>query len=221
MGNERARRRPGFRSGWQVRMADGQAWSLPVPELEEGTQGKVESGWDNPSYRAILRSVAEAEDAGELFRAELALAIHLLRWNYQLDVNDLHQLLDDQEEEGRPRVGLGEALHALALAHLGVGGHRTPLDPLGDREKRAGGPLRWILRAAWSRLAPAARQIGLMSYDRPSTTAVVRGTPPLSRDGSFPSGSAPRSGAVIDRPTRPTIAWRSSQGPAITETGRA
>jgi hypothetical protein len=122
MRDEHARRRPAFRPGLDLRLADGQVWSLPLPgpvDEEEAAfeLGGSEATWDDPSYKAIVRAGLEAEDEGELFRAETALAIHLLHWNYDLDADDFEDLLDDRGEFRR-RVDLSNAFHALALAHF-------------------------------------------------------------------------------------------------------
>jgi hypothetical protein len=123
MRDERSRRRPNFCSGIDLRLADGQVWSLPVPGEATGeVEAALEAGdsratWDDRSYRAIVRAVLEAEGEGDLFRAEMALAIHLLSWNYVLDPDDFEDLLDDCGERRR-RVSLTYALNQLALAHL-------------------------------------------------------------------------------------------------------
>ena len=122
MRDEHARRRPTFCPGLDLRLADGQVWSLPLPGpvVEEEAaleQGGLEAIWDNPSYTAIVRAGLEAEDQGELFRAKTALAIHLLHWNYDLDADDFEDLLDDRGEFRR-RVDLSNAFRALALAHF-------------------------------------------------------------------------------------------------------
>jgi hypothetical protein len=147
MREEHALRRPGFRPGLQLRLADGQVWSLPVPEARDDMAWATPA-WDDSSYRAILRAIAEAEDSGELFRAELALVIHLLRWNYAVDQDHLQELLDDRGA-GRPRADLSEALLALASAHLEPAVGRPPVVPSGEPNVRISGPVRTIFHAAW------------------------------------------------------------------------
>jgi hypothetical protein len=123
MRDERSCRRPEFRPGIDLRLADGQVWSLPRPAEPPGDgeaagePGRPEATWDDRSYRAIVRAALEAEDEGDLFRAEIALAIHLLRWNYTLDPDDLEDLLDDHGERRR-RADLAHALSTLTLAHF-------------------------------------------------------------------------------------------------------
>jgi hypothetical protein len=123
MRDERANRRPKFCPGIDLRLADGQVWSFPQPAepMGEGEvaldQGDSEATWDNRTYRAIVRAALEAEDEGDLFRAEIALAIHLLHWNYILDPDDFEDLLDPHGESRR-RADLTHALSTLALAHF-------------------------------------------------------------------------------------------------------
>jgi hypothetical protein len=123
MREERARRRPRFCSGIDLRLADGQIWTMPLPrdalgEVEAALGvGASSATWDDRRYRAIIRAMVEAEDEGDLFRAEMALAIHLLGWNYALDPDDFEDLLDDHGEDRR-RADLSHALNRLAMAHL-------------------------------------------------------------------------------------------------------
>jgi hypothetical protein len=62
----------------------------------------------------------------------MALAIHLLDWNYALDPEDFEELLDDAGDDRR-RSDLSAALRTLALAHsrgiaplAGAGRHPAP-----------------------------------------------------------------------------------------------
>src|SRR4051794_28864858 len=66
-------RRPDFVEGFWVELADGQRWSLPGvnPEICDAELGELRS------------AVAQAEDAAERFRAELAAVILLLSRNYE------------------------------------------------------------------------------------------------------------------------------------------
>ena len=81
-------RRPDFRGGRPIRLADGQEWRLPGPrELAHAT------GRDRDDVVATLSMIAEAEDETERLRAELALAIQLLSLNYDLIPGDYSPLL--------------------------------------------------------------------------------------------------------------------------------
>jgi hypothetical protein len=143
MRDEQARRRSSFQPGLGLRLADGQIWSLPIPANAPGDPAVSSRVWDNPGYRAILQALGDAEDQGERFRAELALAIHLLSWNYEVDRDDLAALFDDAEVE-RFGVDIAGSLSELARAHLGVEtvdgrievARRSFLDPLKDRIRR-------------------------------------------------------------------------------------
>jgi hypothetical protein len=141
---ERTRRRPRFRPGIGLRLADGQVWTFPMPGEPIGEAGPGpgdrEATWNSRGYREILRAALDAEDEGESFRAELALAIHLLDWNYALDPDDFEELLDDVGDDRR-RSDLSAALHTLALAHSGgiaplAGAGRHPAPPSRRHELR-------------------------------------------------------------------------------------
>jgi hypothetical protein len=143
MRDEQARRRPSFLPGLGLRLADGQVWSLPIPADAEGDPAVSSMAWDDPGYQAILRALVDAQEEGERFRAELALAIHLLSWNYNVDRETLGVLFDDQEGE-RVGVDIARSLSELACAHLGVGtvsgrvqaDPRSILDDLRDEIRR-------------------------------------------------------------------------------------
>jgi hypothetical protein len=109
MRDERSRRRPRFRCGLELRLADGQVWSLPP--------AGVDATRDDPGYRAIVRAWSLADDDGDRFRAVLALLIHLLDANYALDPDDFEELLDDRGERRR-QDDLAVAFQSLAMAHL-------------------------------------------------------------------------------------------------------
>jgi hypothetical protein len=139
MRDERARRKPGFHPGIDVRLADGQVWSLPVPieQLDQDAHGRARTklAWNDPTYASIIGAVTDAEDPGELFRAELALAIHLLDWNYILDPDDFEELLDDRGDF-RQRQELRSTLHTLALAHTRTVNPANGDDPQKDNSLR-------------------------------------------------------------------------------------
>jgi hypothetical protein len=102
--------------------------------------GDREKTWDSQRYREILRAALGAEDEGELFRAEMALAIYLLDWNYALDPDDFDELLDDRGDDRR-RSDLSAALRTLALAHT-----RGIVSPAGDGRHPAPSSRRHELR---------------------------------------------------------------------------
>ena len=168
MRDERDRRRPSFQPGLGLRLADGQVWSFPVPaDFVDGPAGPSRA-WDGPDYRGILGALAEAEDEGERFRAELALAIHLLSWNYEVDREEIGALLDDQDG-GRIGVDVARSLGELARAHVGSSGGRRPVDDrrpawaaLGDGIRRL---IDGVARGLGRRAArPANGRAGLTAY---------------------------------------------------------
>ncbi len=142
---EQSARRPAFKEGTRIVLADGQAWSLP---------GRW-SDRDDPEFDAILRAVFEAEDVADRLRHELALTILLLSRNYQLGPGDYQALL-------------GFPPGAAALATMQRTLHEFVLDQARHVEDRinwvrpaqADSPLRWEpagpskwsarLRSLWS-----------------------------------------------------------------------
>ncbi|RUL84203.1 hypothetical protein [Tautonia sociabilis] len=107
-------RRPGFRSGLSVILADGQRWTLPLPA--EADREEIPAPVEE-HIRAILEMIREAEDRAELLRAELALGIHLLSINYRLGPEQYQELLSF-ERSSPMRETSQEAFHRAALAYL-------------------------------------------------------------------------------------------------------
>jgi hypothetical protein len=137
MRDERARRRPNYRPGLKLRLADGQVWSLPIPlsQEEAALSQAANPNWNDASYRLLIDAIVNSGDRGELFRAELALAIHLLDWNYSLAPEDFEELLDEQDGSLN-RLDLGEILHMLAMAHVGLVVSTPGLSPQGSSTSR-------------------------------------------------------------------------------------
>lgn len=67
----------------------------------------------------MLAAVFEAEDAAERLRAELALAIGLLRTNYDLAPADYARLLSFPPDDPAG-AAFRQAIHELALEHAGA-----------------------------------------------------------------------------------------------------
>jgi hypothetical protein len=95
--DEQARRRPDFRGGVPVTLADGQEWYLPRPRklfVADDSEAGFRLRWDlGDEYGRLFeaaRSIATFED---MVRAEFALAKYLLRLNYDLDAAALGRLL--------------------------------------------------------------------------------------------------------------------------------
>jgi hypothetical protein len=89
LADETSRRRPDFRDGTRIRLADGQKWTLPAPP--KPTERIV--GPFPPQYDDLIQAVRESETASDRRLAELALAIFLLGHNYRLSATDYEQLL--------------------------------------------------------------------------------------------------------------------------------
>lgn len=90
MAYELALRVSNFRPGTAVRLADGQTWNFPAPPEE--SDADLESF--GPEYPALLAAIGEAEDLPERRRGELLLAVLLLDRNYDLQPDQLRELLD-------------------------------------------------------------------------------------------------------------------------------
>lgn len=106
MRDEQELRRLEFRSGRRIRLADGQWWTFPGPDA-----------WCGSDRGALLRGVLEAEDDFERLRAELALAIRLLRLNYELEPADYGRLLSFAPNHP-DRIPVQQAFHELAIDHV-------------------------------------------------------------------------------------------------------
>src|SRR5947199_10005396 len=68
-------RRPGFRPGTWLCIADGRLWAVPPPPAGEGAP---------PQYRALVAALADEPDPRHRWLGELALLIELLGQNYAL-----------------------------------------------------------------------------------------------------------------------------------------
>jgi hypothetical protein len=105
-------RRPEFRPGSQIRLADGQLWTFPAPGDGERL------GLENESeYRGLIRVILESEDTSDWRMAELALAIHLLQSNYRLDPPELSHLLTFPSGSSELMQSQRD-FEALAVAHI-------------------------------------------------------------------------------------------------------
>src|SRR5438093_330282 len=85
--DEWARRRPVRDVGTAIRLADDQLWNFPEPSDLRITS-------NDASYRALVRAVADADGEEDRLQCELALAIHLLGWNYELSSADYWAIFD-------------------------------------------------------------------------------------------------------------------------------
>lgn len=117
--DERAYRLQGFLQGALIRLADGQLWMFPPPPASPGAtcNDATDGGALGSDYVALLKVVREVDDLTERLRAELALAIHLLAKNYELNPEDYQELFG--WASGSPELIAGQqAFHVLASTHL-------------------------------------------------------------------------------------------------------
>lgn len=113
MREERFCRRPGFRPGRTIRLADGQFWTFPVPAEGE----RIDFLASGSAYEALLKACLEAEDEPDRRRGELALGIALMDANYFLESSDFTSLLEF--EPGDPSaVSVQECLTGIAWEHI-------------------------------------------------------------------------------------------------------
>jgi hypothetical protein len=112
-------RRPEFRPGTALRLADGQTWILPAPLALEGDS--------LDSTLPLVAAIAQADSRADLLRAELALGINLIAANYDLPPLILGALLDFPA--GDPALAEFQTdLHQIAMDHLRA--YRPALDPI-------------------------------------------------------------------------------------------
>lgn len=116
--DERSRRRSDFLEGAALRLADGGFWTVPTPgdHANRGRPAAAALESLGPRYHAALEAIREAEDDSERLRAELVLAIILLRRNYDLDSAALQAILSFDDGESLTRMQ--RAMTDIASAHL-------------------------------------------------------------------------------------------------------
>jgi hypothetical protein len=106
-------RRPTFRPGREITLADGRPWTFPAP----GGHAVPATRARDDDYLGLLRAVWEAEDLQERYLAELALAIYLIELNYQLSSAELEFLFTYRS--GSPELADSQrAFDMLAREHL-------------------------------------------------------------------------------------------------------
>ncbi len=100
--DEPALRRPAFREGPRIALADGQQWTFPRPWLRlypvRGQDGAITIGGGpgyGPAYEDLVDRLVESDptDTAGRLGLQLAMAAHLLLLNYQLADSDLRRLL--------------------------------------------------------------------------------------------------------------------------------
>lgn len=126
--DEASRRRPGFREGVAIELADGRSWHFPRPILSYrlefpangpavvglprfGDGGARDFGAD---YWSKYRALAEAETIEDRLPALGAVAADLLSRNYALDGDELAALLpfhvDVESDEGEANIAMWQAI---------------------------------------------------------------------------------------------------------------
>jgi hypothetical protein len=111
--NEYLSRRPSFREGVSIRLADDQLWTFPAPPKSSET-GAASFGSE---YESLVQAILEVEDRSELRLAELALAIFLLGYNYSLSPSAFERLLGFTSESSESAASQ-LAFHHVALQHV-------------------------------------------------------------------------------------------------------
>lgn len=142
MGCEMERRGPVFLGGLPIELGDGQEWAFPGPrELFD------DNGQFTPELLSLLEGIGEARDDSERLLGELALAIHLLSLNYELEPVDYTRLLGGPGL-GRMQQGFHDLATRLFLA-LADREHPQPVPETGRRFRfpsfrpRGGHKLNW------------------------------------------------------------------------------
>lgn len=133
--DEKALRRPDFRGGRAVTLADGQAWYIPCPEvdlaptfLDDGSLGDVMTQTTfGPEFDGLVAAVPSARSQREEAVAMIRLGHDLLGRNYDLRPADYGRLLryrvsrDDEEGEGLSGIYLVAAGIAPKASTAGSG----------------------------------------------------------------------------------------------------
>ena len=136
--HEHLSRRPSFRDGVKVRLADDQMWVLPAPP---GPSESAELLF-GIEYLGLIDAVMEVQESSELRVAELALAIFLLGVNYSLPPSAFERLLDFTPDSSKTAVA-ESAFHQIATEHVsslldasGVSWDHQPVAPIPGRVSR-------------------------------------------------------------------------------------
>src|SRR5208337_244032 len=99
--------------GNPICLANDQEWTFPAPRAD--SEFAVESA--EAEYLGLIQTVQEAEDQSERQLAELALAIFLIRLNYELSSTDLANLFTFQPRS-QELVDSQHAFESLARDHV-------------------------------------------------------------------------------------------------------
>ena len=111
--NELLSRRPSFRDGVRIRLADGEMWVFPAPPKPVESKSVL----FGTEYMGLIQAIMEAEERSEQCLAELAFAIYLLKCNYSLTSADFEYLLGFSPESSES-ADSQVAFHLIAQEHL-------------------------------------------------------------------------------------------------------
>jgi hypothetical protein len=140
--DERACRRPKFREGTNIRLADGQTWTLPAPPKP--------SEWMSPPFEAVytdlMHAIEETDDRQQRTLAALSFAIFLLGHNYCLRPEDYQQLLGFRPDSAA-LFEWQSALCDVTEKHLRSLADAPPID--GDCGTELGRARRFLRIRAW------------------------------------------------------------------------
>lgn len=150
---EASRRRESFTDGIGVILGDGQRWTLPsewaAGERAQPSNRRQATAKEaaEAELRALLGDAWESETESDARRCDLALAIHLLRKNYDLGPDELQELLGFTADSAEGRSLRGQLRSLIAEAHR----RRAPASHLRpERPHRPG--MRSNLQGLWGRL---------------------------------------------------------------------
>lgn len=129
--NESSRRRPSWRDGHKITLADGQEWTIPKPRLRLRPRfeaGRVVATRDLPEYAPEDDELVEAlfgagdDEPDRWLTARFELLARLLRANYELSDLELTELLSI--DDGDPSTG--ERWTEITRALRGLGPKPSP-----------------------------------------------------------------------------------------------
>lgn len=135
--DERDRRKPGWVGGRPVRLSDHQDWLMPMVDFRWSSCGLVPDGqwWGmvpepnpGPDVMRLLRAMTRSAIGEESFRVAFDLASALLLRNYNLDADELRELLpfhpvrfaiaEENLMEASESMGTVADVHAAFLVHV-------------------------------------------------------------------------------------------------------
>lgn len=96
--DERARRRPDWREGFEVTLGDGGVWHLRHPPYRRSPRRSPDGGFEfgepqRPRFDGLIEQMLDAEDGMVQINTALNIAVLLLEENYILAPDDIEVLL--------------------------------------------------------------------------------------------------------------------------------